>query len=169
SRESQGNHQQRSAGRIMCAEKVNAPTVDEVRELLREYSGERPEPPKCPDCGVSMVVDCCDTGGWYFERGCDCQGPGAMLSFVIRDERVVNLCNHFLDSQQPMTAGEFAGLVIASIERERNDRQQEVMKLPADSLGCNYAAGASNALWLLNRSVHRIAREHNITIVEPKK
>ncbi|MDE2468674.1 MAG: hypothetical protein KGL35_08015, partial [Bradyrhizobium sp.] len=89
----------------MSTEQVNAPTGEEVRELLAML--ERPE-------------DALDIGAYY--------------------ARVfAALCHHFLASQQPMTAGEFAGLVIASIERERNDRQQEVMKLPADSLGCNYA------------------------------
>lgn len=82
--------------------------------------------------------------------------PGHSTDVIVVDRNIVaRLCRHFLASQQPLTAGEFAGLALADLKQVAEDYKR---------------AGTWNGKAFTECAIARIsevARAHNITIVGP--
>lgn len=115
----------------------NDPTVDEVRELLRELEG--------------------------YERA------GRMLTCA-GVSTVASLCRHFLASQQPMTAGEFAAELIAVCECQCLDWEALVNNAPAHEAVLRATRNARLSEWsAMKLTIESLARDRNITIAEPTK
>ena len=81
---------------------------------------------------------------------------------------VDTLCRHFLASQQPMTAGEFAGLVVEHFEVQEEEFRQKARASKSKNYVDFNLELIDKCTWA-RRQISSVAREHNITIVEPKK
>lgn len=204
---------------------TSALTVEEVRELLRRYKGESPDPPPCSVCAKPMFVSEVSSDGFKF--GCRCGHEVRSSEPYLFDEEVVKLCNHFLAAQdaederpapdlpqavkdelfhqaclcadteagaqkqpcacrtfmllekieqwgkslasrEPMTAGEFAGLVRADV-RDRAGWCKQRIKEVASLEDVALLALALHRWEIVLGMLEDKARTHNIEIVEPKK
>ena len=79
---------------------------------------------------------------------------------------VVTLCRHFLDN--PMTAGEFAGLVVGHFEKLKDDCRLRLKTARGQNSKNFYIDGIEQAEWAIKR-ISGVASMRNITIVESKK
>lgn len=74
-------------------------TAADVRELMRKYSGEPPDPPACSVCAKPMYVNQVSSEG--FEFGCRCGHAIRSDDPYLFDPQVVALCRLALAVLEP--------------------------------------------------------------------
>lgn len=97
--------------------------------------------------------------------------PGHSTDVIVVGRNIVaKICNHFLASKQPMTAGEFAAELIAVCECQCLDWEALVNNAPVHEAVLRATRNARLSEWsAMKITIESLARDRNITIVEPKK